>query len=178
MRFPFFALLSIAIGLSCCCTHVQLRNNTIHQARSVADIHQQQVMDNLATFVVNPHALPYFSYAKSGVSDVTDTGRISTVLNWIASGFDRAVFTVEAQRAAKEGWTLEPINDPRKLELMRCAYQKVVQNCGLGAMSMQCPDCQKRLNRFYTGDPNNFTRPEEVVDDACLSPYLLASGRL
>jgi hypothetical protein len=45
------------------------------------------------------------------------------------------------------------INDPRRLELMRCAYQQAVANCGKGGPSGTCPDCQKRFNAFYTGRP-------------------------
>ena len=36
------------------------------------------------------------------------------------------------QRTCLESYTLTPVNDPRKLELMRCAYQKAVRSCGIG----------------------------------------------
>jgi hypothetical protein len=35
---------------------------------------------------------------------------------------------------------------------MRCAYQIAVSNCGYGTPPRSCPDCQARLNTFYTGD--------------------------
>ena len=49
---------------------------------------------------------------------------------------------------------MTPVNDPRKLELMRCAYQTAVSNCGFGPVPRGCPDCQARFNTFYTGDPD------------------------
>ena len=55
--------------------------------------------------------------------------------------------------ANQESFVLTPINDPRKLELMRCAYQIAVSSCGYGVPSRNCPDCQARFNTFYTGDP-------------------------
>jgi len=54
-------------------------------------------------------------------------------------------------RTNQAAWTLAPVTDPRKLELMRCAYQRVISQCGLGYESVACPDCRKRFNKFYTG---------------------------
>ena len=59
-----------------------------------------------------------------------------------------------AQRSQQEAYTVTPVNDPRKLELMRCAYQLAIRNCGCGTVSGDCPDCQTRFKVFYTGDPN------------------------
>src|SRR4051794_11674873 len=53
------ALLLASVG----CTSVQLRNNTLSQAEAVHQVQQQQVLDNLAMFVVNPNAVPFFSIA-------------------------------------------------------------------------------------------------------------------
>ena len=37
---------------------------------------------------------------------------------------------------------------------MRCAYQLAIKNCGCGAVSGDCPDCETRFKVFSTGDPN------------------------
>jgi hypothetical protein len=76
-----------------------------------------------------------------------------------------------ASRSASEGFTVQPINDPRKLELMRCAYQKAVSSCcGRGA-STTCPDCQTRFNMFYTSDPNGDIRANAkgAITSECLN---------
>ena len=56
------------------CTHVQLRKNTVRQARTLADLHQQQVVDNLAMFVYDHNALPYFAVPDSASSTLQDAG--------------------------------------------------------------------------------------------------------
>ncbi len=143
------ALLMIVLANGCT-THRALRRNTIKQAGTVTDIHQQQVLDNLAKFLYDPHAVPSFALATQGTSDVTDNGQASGVTGWLANGFDKFSLTLGASRTAKQNWTMTPVTDPRKLELMRCAYQRVLANCGV-AESACCPDCKKRFNKFYTG---------------------------
>ena len=54
----------------------------------------------------------------------------------------------------RENYTMTPINDPRKLELMRCAYQRAVTSCCMLGEAAGCPSCEKRFNRFYLGSPN------------------------
>ena len=67
-------------------------------------------------------------------------------------------------------FTVTPVNDPRKLELMRCAYQQAVASCGRAAVSGSCPDCQTRFKVFYTGDPNGDIRQgaNGIVTSECL----------
>ena len=150
----YFIVAIALIGTGC--THEQLRYNTIRQAETVSDVHQQQVLNNLAKFVESPNALPDFAWPKSGLTDVTDTGSASAGLNWsrVMSGaflFSAVSLNGNAMRTEKENWSLTPINDPRKLELMRCAYQKAVASCGIGGVAGDCPNCRKRWNKFYTG---------------------------
>lgn len=58
------------------------------------------------------------------------------------------------QVSNQQSFTLTPVNDPRKLELMRCAYQLAISSCCPNcAPARNCPDCQARFNTFYTGDP-------------------------
>ena len=83
------------------------------------------------------------------------------------------------QRSQQEAFTVTPVNDPRKLELMRCAYQLAVSSCGRGAVSGTCPDCQTRFNVFYTGDPNGDIRQgaNGIVTSECLKAELLLVSR-
>ena len=157
------------------CTHVQLRRNTVRQARTLSDIHQQQVLNNLAMFVYDSNSFPSFSIPNQGGSNVTDTGNASA-----ATGFSRATgpFVLDAvglsfgaSRQAQESFTLTPVNDPRRLELMRCAYQQAVSNCLLGNVSDHCPDCKTIMQKFYTGDPDgDLSNTEGIVNSECLKP--------
>lgn len=139
------------IGLGC--THTQLRYNTVHQSLTVADIHQKQVLNNLAKFVHDPHAIPDFAYVNAGASAVADSGSLgfSVLWNWV--GTDNNGLSGGAARAANESWTLTPVTDPRRLELMRCAFQRAVSSCYPNHESASCPNCTKLFNKFYTGKP-------------------------
>jgi hypothetical protein len=119
--------------------------------------------------VADFNALPHFSYANQSGASVTDQGTTGITPNWgrpITSGasapfrpphfgdflLNSLGFSANAQRSAQEGFTITPINDPKKLELMRCAYQQAVVNCCGGNIPRNCPDCQSRFNSFYTGE--------------------------
>jgi hypothetical protein len=148
------ALLATLTG----CTHMQLKRNTIRVAGTLEDVYQQQVLDNLAKFVYDPNSLPHFALPNAGSSQVTDTGTGDVTLSWLPSGFEKAILDLKGERAIQESWTLDPVRDPRKLTLMRCAYQKAIANCGLvNGPSAHCPDCQDRFDKFY----HNHSAPNE-----------------
>ncbi len=177
-------ILCVASG----CTSVQLRKDTVSQAVAVHDLQQQQVLDNLAMFVRDPNSLPYFSFANQGGAQVTDQANGSASAGWGrvnlfptspigGSGIIPFPFLLSSiglsgggQRSQQEAFTVSPVNDPRKLELMRCAYQMAVASCGHGAVSATCPDCQTRFKVFYTGDPNGDIRQgaNGIVTSECL----------
>ena len=174
-----FALICVSALFLSGCTHVQLRRNTVRQALTVGDIQTQQVLNNLAMFVVNPNALPFFSYPNQSGSNVTDSGTatLTPALGRSASPFNFFGFTTITQafsgeRQMAESFTLNPVNDPRKLELMRCAYQKAVANCQVGRALEACPDCQNIQKKFYTGDPDGDipSAAEGIVTSDCLGP--------
>jgi hypothetical protein len=146
------------------CTHVQLRKNTVRQARTVSDIHLQQVMDNLAMFVYDPNSLPHFSYPTGATSEVTDQGTLQFGISWIVSGFDSANLGGGAAREGKENFTMVPINEPEKLALMRCAYQTAVYRCGYGEVSKTCPECETLFEEFYAG-PGHAGQTQRCLDE-------------
>jgi len=145
----YTALVILASG----CTHTQLRWNTVHQAQTLSDVCQNQVLNNLAKFVYDRNALPDFSFPNAGASSVLDSGNLGLLFTWLWTGTGSNSLNGAVSRTASESWTLTPVTDPRKLELMRCAYQKAVASCHGWLESAQCPDCAKRWNSFYTGEP-------------------------
>ncbi len=167
-------LLLVVSALLSGCTHIQLRHNAVNQAAAVAEFEQQEVMDNLAMFVYNINSFPHFSFPNQSATSVTDQDSAGVSPSWsrpITSGasvvggafktpprfadflLGTLGLSASAQRQSQEGFTITPINDPKKLELMRCAYQQAVASCGCGTISKNCPDCQAQFNSFYTGDP-------------------------
>jgi hypothetical protein len=168
----------VAIVVSCGllivpgCAHQQLRWNTVKQSQTLTDIYEQQVLDNLAMFVYDANSLPFFSFPNAGAADVNDEGNLTAGIDFtrLAKGFSAADIGLSGKRSAKESWTLTPIVDPRKLELMRCAYQQAISNCGFGELSTTCPNCTRAFNKFYTGNPNKpVSNDSGAVTSDCLN---------
>ncbi len=111
-------VLSLMLAVSGC-THAQLRRNTVNQMSTVHDLQQQQMLDNLAMFVQNRAAYPYFSVVTQGTSTLTDTGSLAATNSWSRVGgsfvFNSLGINPTDSRAAAEAWTINPINDSVKL---------------------------------------------------------------
>lgn len=82
------------------------------------------------------------------------TAQVPFGISWNKLGFNLANTGVTASRSLVESWTLTPITDPRKLQLMHCAYQQAISPCLGGGLSGECPDCNRLLKNFYTGNPD------------------------
>lgn len=146
------------------CTHVQLRSNTLHQAQTVHEVHQQEVLDNLAMFTLDPTAVPFFTLVGAGTAAVSDTGTASTPLGWLRSGFQSVGLTLSAQRLSQENFTLAPISDPDKLSRMRCAYQAAV---GYPLESGGCIDCCALARQWSTTKWTGRPAPSEDANWHC-----------
>lgn len=169
-HFSNVPILSVAVVVvSCGCTHTQLRRNTVNQMATVHELQQQQVLDNLAMFVQNRFAYPYYSVVSQGTSQLSDSGTLA-----ITNGFGRpAAFLFNslginptAQRQATESWIINPVNDSVKLTLMRCTYQRAIEGC-FGITVSACPNCEKLFEYFYkrpanSGQNGGHGQPESI----------------
>lgn len=133
-----FVLICLAAVVLQGCAHTQLRWNTTKQSQTLTDLYQQQVLDNLAMFVENPHSVPHFAIPSSGGSEVLDRG------SWGASPINafRKGFGIGGDRSSRQSWALTPISDPDKLRRMRCAFQKSV------GLTDGCTDCCNLRKEF------------------------------
>jgi len=169
MRRPVATVIFIC-GVVPGCTAMQLERNTQNQFRTVSALYQQQVLDNLAMFVHEPGSLPYFNVLSTGLNQLVDQATAADTLSMarVLVGV-KSLFMVSSnataptlQRTAQQNWTANPVTDPRRLELMRCAYQKELSH-----ISTACPNCKVRMDQFYGVDsdkPDPFGR----VTIACL----------
>lgn len=121
------------------CTHIQLNRSTLYQASTLADLHSQQVLDNVARFAVNPYTMPYFAYAGSGTTQVADGGTISPTISWAPHSVSE-MLGLSANRTITDGWSVVPTTNPDKLFAMRCCYQRLVL-----APTDWCDDCENKL---------------------------------
>jgi hypothetical protein len=152
------SVLGLSILMASGCAHVQLAKNTVRQARTLSDIYEQQVLDNVAKFVYNFNSLPHFAIADGGTTAVND--QLLGNGNLLLPIGTNSSLGINGQRQCNDAWTLTPISDPRKLELMRCSYQRAV-GCALHCeQSLECKNCQQLINSFYTGRAD--TSPQEA----------------
>jgi hypothetical protein len=119
-------LLIATVTLVMGCTHTQLRLDTVHQAEALNQVEQQQVLDNLAMFVVNPNAVPYFTEVTGGFSEVSDTTTGTATPLWVKAGFSQISATFTGSRLNQEQFSTLPVTDPFRLTWMRCVYRAAV----------------------------------------------------
>jgi len=183
------AIMAVVLVLVAGCTHLQLKRNTLGQLQTVSELYQKQVLDNLAMFIYDSGSMPYFSVLSTGVNSLSDAGTASggvtlareTLLNLFMVG--QQATTVGVTRMALENWSANPVSDPRRLELMRCAYQKVVaaQMSRPEILSERCPNCSERFSEFYGAANPAQLKADARVTSACLgcscSPPWLCWGR-
>jgi hypothetical protein len=179
-----YSILAAVAGLTASgCMQAQLRHDTVQTALASGEIQQQQVLDNLAMFATDYNSFPSFSIPNQGGANVTDVGSAAATPGLSRLGltgtavapfvFSSLGLSVSGSRAQMDSFTLTPINDPRRLELMRCAFQKAVSSCGCGPESETCPDCKALFNKFYTGDVNGDIRARAngIVTSECLNAH-------
>jgi hypothetical protein len=77
----------------------------------------------------------------------------------------------------KEGWTMEPVRDPYKLALMRCAYKYAVASCGYDMPSGDCPNCDRLLKDFHAYDTQAGGINDECVKNLSEYPWFGAGGK-
>lgn len=173
------------------CTSGQLRHSTVAQSTTLRDIYTQEVMNNLALFVANPAALPFFAFPNQGTTAIQDQGALAGP-GYTSANFVTTPLALNLSRQATENWVLVPIADPAKLALMRCAYQQALSSCipTVPAGMSVCPNCTELRRSFYgpidpaTGDRSNEDLPcldapcwicwgcKHMVPKECAAPYV------
>ena len=154
-----FALVLLSLGIAGCSTHHSLRKNTLCIAETLADINCQQVLDNVARFVVNVDSMPSLAVVNSGTVIVTDqssvggAGTYAPTLTPIQQlgGFPiLSLFaTPNVSHSLAETWSVTPVTEADKLRRIRCAFQLLVRG---NIEGVECEDCQDRLNEFFSHD--------------------------
>jgi hypothetical protein len=126
------------------CAHVPLRRNTLKQSQTLSDLLEQQVLDNIALSIAAPHSTPYFGLPKGGSTQMTQSGSSTVSLSWNPRTLVSEVLGITGGGALTENWTLEPVTNPDRLDLMSCLLQHVTCR-GDGV----CQDCDSKLRVFF-----------------------------
>ena len=154
-----FCLATLSLIAFSGCAHHQLRFQTVKQANTLSDLYEQQVLDNLAMFATNPHAIPFFAFPNEGGTNVSGGSGIAgkEPLNPF---FANIAFSTG--RNFEEAWVLTPVRDASKLRLMQQAYQSA-----LGIAHDPCHDFCADLNSF-----------RGTQNDPCNGPCVINCGWL
>src|SRR5262249_35006539 len=106
------------------CTTLRLQRSITSQATTIADLHYQQVLNNLAMFSVNPHAIPSHVSIRDGSAQIQDFGQAAVTLD-IAGSVVRAP-GLTGSRSVVEQWGVSPVTDDVELRVIRVAYQRAL----------------------------------------------------
>lgn len=127
------------------CQHMMLKQNTLRQASTIADLQYQQVLSNLAMLSNNPDSLPHFAAIGTSTTNINRTAQANAGFNWdLIAGifrFDKSNLGVQGQQANLEQWTASPILNPDELDLMRCVY--------LRTLGLSTPEIDDKLKNFF-----------------------------
>jgi hypothetical protein len=106
------------------CTSLRLQHSITRQATTLADLHYQQVLNNLAMFSANPYTMPAHVAIRDGSAQIQDFGQA-------AGGLDltRAVTTtlgLTGSRTVVEQWGVSPVTDDIEIRILQVAYQRAL----------------------------------------------------
>jgi len=123
---PLVALTLGGLVATTGCTSAKLTRIAAQQASSVTDLQYRQVLNNLAMFHLNPHALPSLANMKTGATQVGDTGTLG-ILGVAALDSPAGVSpTVAATRSVVDQWGTAPVTDENALSLCRKAFERAL----------------------------------------------------
>ncbi len=121
-----FLLSGLSITALSGCTYLRLQSSVANQATTLADLHYQQVLNNLAMFSVNPYGIPSHVTIRDGSAQIQDFGSLSA-----AGAFGRAQGFlgtgspgVTGSRTVVEQWGVGPVTDDIALRVLQIAYQR------------------------------------------------------
>jgi len=115
------------------CTALALERHTLALASTSENLRYQEVMDNLAMVARDPSALPAYASIYAGSVTVSDTAQLTSTTGWAhlvglgaQNGFASELATPQVMRQIVDGWTLDPIVVPEKIEALRAVCQWAV----------------------------------------------------
>src|SRR5580704_9907723 len=115
--------LALVGAMAAGCTAPSVRDHTVNQALSVADMRYQEVLDNLALVAHNTGVIPSFGVPTSGIANVTNmlSADPNTVLSTAVHGFASETLSAFGSHNPELLWTITPIPAEPNLEALKYA---------------------------------------------------------
>lgn len=146
IKAPLMLIVLITVVSGGCAQH-RIACHTPKHAATLTEIHEQQVLDNLAMFAVNSGSTPYYALPNGGGSLTNQSATVGSTATWNPTTFTGINGNMNGTGGLTINWTMKPINEPERINLMKCVYWHVTQRCP----ESHCIDCDKNL-RNYFGD--------------------------
>jgi hypothetical protein len=123
-KLPILLILPALLNSLTGCTYLRLERSLTNQATTLADLHFQQVLNNLAAFSLNPSTIPSHVSMRDGSAQIQDFGSASTSLDILHDVTTN--IGLQGSRTVVEQWGVSPVTDDIELRLLRVAYQRAV----------------------------------------------------
>jgi hypothetical protein len=116
-------ILLLVIFVNLGCVSESLRDQTVSQVMSLADIRYQEALDNLAIVASNGGILPAFAVASGGVANVTNSvsADASTAFNATVNGFSQELLNSAGTHNPELQWTVAPVTAEPNVEALHYA---------------------------------------------------------
>lgn len=148
-------LLAPALVGSSGCIANRLGQRAMNQARTLPELHHQQVLDNLARFVDNPSALPWHVNFREGTTQITDSGSAGAAVDLGPPA--ETLPQLFGSRTVVVQWGMTPVIDATELRLLRIAYRRA-----LGSPEMPDPEFLNELaHELKNQFPSNADQRDE-----------------
>jgi hypothetical protein len=117
------ALLLVALLPLCECTSQELRGSTIEQGKTVSDLLEQMVLDNLEMIRQDPGALPWHLKVTQGTTTIQDQLNAPQYSYTWPLVSQTILGNSLGQRQWQLGWTVVPVIDGATLLALQQRYQ-------------------------------------------------------
>lgn len=129
MKGSLFALIVCTLLSAGGCTNTQLRITTVNQGSTLSDIQYQMVLRNLASFAVNPSAIPWHVSITAGTAQVADAATAHSAFLWQMAPFTSGRWFqwdpgAVGSRTIVQQWSTNPIVHTDALKVLQMAYRR------------------------------------------------------
>jgi hypothetical protein len=116
-------LTALVIAVSGGCASEAVKQHTVNQALSLAELRYQEVVDNLAVIAHNNGRLPSFAYVTGGGANVSNTvsADASSLFTAAVNGFAQETLNSSAAQSPELNWTIAPVVAEPSLEALKFA---------------------------------------------------------
>lgn len=149
------------------CTYMRLQHSITDQATTLAELHYQQVLNNLAAFSLNPDIIPSHVSIRDGSAQIQDFGQLA-----LGSSFGRQMGdlatgspTLTGSRTVVEQWGVSPVTDDIEIRVIQIAYQKALGFPALMDLDLM-NDLARELSRQTAETSDIDQRNEFAASDA------------